>query len=242
MRTLHRRSLPFPGWSAVMAHQYELATRPLRQFFSLPLSPAAASEPLPLPAAAPQKSALVKPLQQTTVASSMVVTSSATTAMPKPTTTVAGAFAPATKTPKAREVTPPPPVMVAAPSTPKAVAPGTPTAAQRAQAVTPSGKRGRSEAESPRSKRVRVEWPADLATNAMLKGKSKSQVAEITTQRLQRQQSCDPDLIFRQLNTEFPLSAVFTQFPKAIRVIAAIRGASGDWHDDTSPKPKRSCT
>lgn len=240
---------------STLAHQYEMATRPLRQFFSLPLTmPSAETHPTLVSSAAAAKTAIPSAM------SSKHVAASASQAMPMPApnpiivvskaapTTVSNAMFAGAKTPKARELTPPPAVVIAAPapSTPKAISASTPKS-QGAAPLTPSGKRARSDGvESPRSRKVRIEWPADIPTNAMLKGKPKAQLTEATTHRLAKQQCFDPDLIFKPPRVEFPLSTIFAQHPKAVRMIAAMRGASGDWHDDTFTKEeedeyKREC-
>lgn len=83
------------------------------------------------------------------------------------------------------------------------------------------------------SKRSRIEWPSDVPTNAMLKSKSRSAVAHLTTDRVRAQQTFDPDLIFAQPTSELPLTQIFAEHPKALKSISAIRGLSGDWNDDT---------
>lgn len=94
-------------------------------------------------------------------------------------------------------------------------------------------KRDRLEGGTPKGgKRNRIEWPAEVPTNVMLKSKSRSAVAHLTSERVRAQQCFDPDLVFQQPKGELPLHTIFANFPKALKAIAAIRGSSGDWHDD----------
>ncbi|ESL09603.1 hypothetical protein TRSC58_02674 [Trypanosoma rangeli SC58] len=79
----------------------------------------------------------------------------------------------------------------------------------------------------------RVEWPSSVPTNASLKSSSRSKVAHLTAKRVAAQETVDPDLIFAQNSGELPLHAIFAKFPKALDTLAAIRGASGDWRNDT---------
>ncbi|RNF06975.1 putative chromosomal passenger protein [Trypanosoma conorhini] len=83
------------------------------------------------------------------------------------------------------------------------------------------------------ARKNRVEWPASVPTNASLKSSSRSKVAHLTARRVAAQETVDPDLIFAQNPGELPLHAIFAKFPKALDTLAAIRGASGDWRNDT---------
>jgi hypothetical protein len=139
------------------------------------------------------------------------------------------------RTPKAgnasnmRENVPPPPTQlmsssVAPPPSPSAIL----------------AKRERLEAATPKGKKVRIEWPTDVPTNVMLKSKSRSAVAHLTTARTKAQQCFDPDLVFQQPKGELPLHTIFANFPKALKAIAAIRGSSGDWREDTFTQEEES--
>jgi hypothetical protein len=95
-------------------------------------------------------------------------------------------------------------------------------------------KRDRLEAGTPKGgKKVRIDWPADVPTNVVLKSKSRSAVAHLTTARVRAQQCFDPDMVFQQPKGELPLHTIFANFPQALKLIAAVRGTSGDWRDDT---------
>ncbi|EAN97126.1 putative chromosomal passenger protein [Trypanosoma cruzi] len=82
-------------------------------------------------------------------------------------------------------------------------------------------------------RRNRVEWPSSVPSNASLKSSSRSKVAHLTAKRVAAQETVDPDLVFAQNPGELPLHAIFASFPKALDSLAAIRGASGDWRNDT---------
>lgn len=91
-------------------------------------------------------------------------------------------------------------------------------------------KRERFDAGTPKGgKKTRIEWPADVPTNLMLKSKSRSAVAHLTTSRVSAQQCFDPDLVFQQPEGELPLYTIFVNFPNALKGIAAVRGNSGNW-------------
>ncbi|CCW68193.1 unnamed protein product [Phytomonas sp. Hart1] len=85
----------------------------------------------------------------------------------------------------------------------------------------------------PLQKSAKVEWPAGVPTNNMLKSNSRSKVVPLTVKRVAAQQTVDPDLIFSQNTEELPLSVIFAHFPKALKSISAVRNASGDWRADT---------
>jgi hypothetical protein len=84
-----------------------------------------------------------------------------------------------------------------------------------------------------KAKKIRVEWPLTVPTNAQLKADKRSAVAHLTTARVKAQDGVDPDLLFAQPLGEFPLQSVFFKFPEALKSIAASRGLSGDWRNDT---------
>ncbi|KAG5496813.1 hypothetical protein JIQ42_03647 [Leishmania sp. Namibia] len=84
-----------------------------------------------------------------------------------------------------------------------------------------------------KTKRQRVEWPADVPTNQLLKSNSRSKVAHLTAKRVAAQQSVDPDLIFAQNCGDLPLNVIFAPYPKALKSVSAVRNASGDWRTDT---------
>jgi hypothetical protein len=114
----------------------------------------------------------------------------------------------------------PPPQPQAQPPQPSSVSPSAPP---------------QSSADLPqayRVKRPRVEWPLNVPTNQMLKSNSRSKVAHLTAKRVAAQQGVDPDLIFMQNSGDLPLNAIFAPFPKALRSVAAVRNASGDWRAD----------
>ncbi|CCW61503.1 unnamed protein product [Phytomonas sp. EM1] len=98
---------------------------------------------------------------------------------------------------------------------------------------TPYAPKVASSPTPPQHKRAKVEWPASVPTNNMLKSNSRSKVAPLTVKRVAAQQSVDPDLIFNQNTEELPLSIIFAQYPKALKSISAVRNASGDWRADT---------
>ncbi|KEG15477.1 putative chromosomal passenger protein [Trypanosoma grayi] len=79
----------------------------------------------------------------------------------------------------------------------------------------------------------RTEWPSSVPTNASLKSTSRSKVAHLTAKRVAAQECVDPDLIFAQNPEELPLHAIFAKYPKALESLAAVRGGSGDWRNDT---------
>nr|CCC91174.1 conserved hypothetical protein [Trypanosoma congolense IL3000] len=79
----------------------------------------------------------------------------------------------------------------------------------------------------------RVVWPSHVPTDASLKSQSRSKVAHLTARRVAAQETVDPDLIFMQNPEELPLHAIFAKYPKALDSLVALRGASGDWREDT---------
>lgn len=107
------------------------------------------------------------------------------------------------------------------------------------QARTPTPKMSRapsatkSGATSPQWKRVRIDWPSNVPTNNALKSNSRSKVAPLTAKRVAAQENIDPDLIFAQNPGDLPLNAIFAQYPKSLKSIAAMRNATGDWRTDT---------
>lgn len=82
------------------------------------------------------------------------------------------------------------------------------------------------------SKRIRIEWPAEIPTDRHLCSSSRSKVQHLTTQRVAAQERIDPDLIFKQ-NSELLLHEIFANIPSAIQAIKEQRNASGDWRQDT---------
>lgn len=105
---------------------------------------------------------------------------------------------------------------------------GGPAVSRRASPST--GKHG-SVSRTP-VKRIRVEWPPDVPTNAMLYSNSRSQVQHHTAQRLAAQDGVDPDLIFQQNTGDLPLAAIFAAYPAAQKLIQESRSGSGDWQED----------
>ncbi|KAK7195390.1 chromosomal passenger protein [Novymonas esmeraldas] len=83
-----------------------------------------------------------------------------------------------------------------------------------------------------RPKRPRVEWPADVPTNQMLKSNSRSKVAHLTAKRVAAQKGVDPDLLFTQNAGDLPLSSIFAPYPKALKSVSSVRNDSGDWRTD----------
>ncbi|AAZ12040.1 chromosomal passenger protein [Trypanosoma equiperdum] len=92
---------------------------------------------------------------------------------------------------------------------------------------------GQGSMAPPEHIRKRIEWPATVPTNSALKSNSRSRVANLTTKRVAAQERVDPDLIFMQNPEELPLHTIFAKYPKAVESIAALRGGSGDWREDT---------
>ncbi|CUG91056.1 protein kinase, putative [Bodo saltans] len=133
------------------------------------------------------------------------------------------------RTPKAgnaasmRDVVPPPAPQLISSTVPPPPSPS----------VVVVAKRERFESGTPKGKKLRIEWPSDVPTNVVLKGKSRSAMAPLTTARTKAQECFDPDFIFQQPKGELPLHTIFANFPKALKAIAAIRGSSGDWREDT---------
>ncbi|KAH9579942.1 hypothetical protein LSM04_004641 [Trypanosoma melophagium] len=82
-------------------------------------------------------------------------------------------------------------------------------------------------------RRNKIEWPSSVPTNASLKSTSRSKVAHLTTKRVAAQEGVDPDLVFAQNPEELPLHLIFANYPKALESLAAVRGGSGDWRNDT---------
>lgn len=82
------------------------------------------------------------------------------------------------------------------------------------------------------SKRIRIEWPADVPTDRHLCSSSRSKVQHLTAQRVAAQERIDPDLIFKQ-NSELLLHEIFARIPSALQAINEQRNASGDWRQDT---------
>lgn len=108
----------------------------------------------------------------------------------------------------------------------------TPTPAPTSRA--PSVQKATANSPPPaKAKRQRVEWPADVPTNQLLKSNSRSKVAHLTAKRVAAQQGVDPDLIFTQNRGDLPLNVIFASYPKALKSVSAVRNASGDWRTDT---------
>lgn len=108
----------------------------------------------------------------------------------------------------------------------------TPPPAPPTSTTPPPSKSTMDSPQAYRVKRQRVEWPLNVPTNQMLKSNSRSKVAHLTAKRVAAQQGVDPDLIFMQNSGDLPLNAIFAPFPKALRSVAAVRNASGDWRAD----------
>ena len=97
----------------------------------------------------------------------------------------------------------------------------------------PNGEVSANSTPKNKAKKTRVEWPLTVPTNAQLKADKRSAVAHLTTARVKAQDGVDPDLLFAQPLGEFPLQSVFFKYPEAMKSIAAARGLSGDWRNDT---------
>lgn len=94
---------------------------------------------------------------------------------------------------------------------------------------------GAAQAKKPAAagKREKIEWPMGVPRDDKLRSNSRSAVQHLTERRIRAQQGIDPDLIFQQDGSDFPLMKIFTAHPKALKKIHQVRGLSGDWQTDT---------